>query len=108
MDSSAKHFLVDGIDRMALYEIEDQNSLRVIVATTGYRGGDTGHGGRTRIAFDDLGGTDMECVVSQVDGNQRIEIRLGGDSELETFIKALRFAADALDSLAGPKPAHFE
>jgi hypothetical protein len=80
------------------------NILSVEVGTTGYMGGDTGHGGRTYLRITDEGSTDLRCRVEANDGEDyeahranRIEIMLGGDTELETFTQALRFAADVLE-----------
>ena len=76
------------------------NTLGVTVATNGYQGGDSGHGGRTYICFEDLCSTDIDAVVSysQVT-NAKVEIMLGGDSELNSMIDALRCAADKLEEL---------
>jgi len=72
--------------------------LRATVSTTGYRGGDSGHGGRTEIVFEDLGGTDIEATFNE-NPEKRLTIRLGGDAELDVIIDALRFSADALELL---------
>lgn len=77
------------------------NILEVEVGTTGYRGGDSGHGGRTYIRLKDLSSTDMQVRVNggaktDLTGGQ-IEIAFGGDSELETFISALQFALNTLE-----------
>ena len=67
--------------------------------TTGYCGGDGGHGGITFIAasFDDL---DIEVDVSKdafgKDNNLNIVCR--GDSELETLIESLKFILNTLES----------
>ena len=76
------------------------NTLRVTVATNGYQGGDSGHGGRTYISFENLCSTDIDAVVSYgQDTNAKVEIMLGGDSELDSIIGALRWAADKLEEL---------
>ena len=76
------------------------NTLGVTVATNGYQGGDSGHGGRTYICFEDLSSTDIDAVVSSgQDTNTKLEIMLGGDSELDSMIDALRWAADKLEEL---------
>lgn len=80
------------------------NILEVKVGTTGLRGGDSGHGGRTYFSLEDLGGTDMSVIV---DGksitSRKIELCFGGDAELNTFIEALEFAARSLKQMAEPK-----
>ena len=76
------------------------NTLDVIVATNGYQGGDSGQVGRTYICFEDLCSTDIDAVVSYgQDTNAKVEIMLGGDSELDSMIDALRWAADKLEDL---------
>ena len=76
------------------------NTLGVTVATNGNQGGDSGHGGRTYICFEDLCSTDMDAVVSYgQDTKAKVEIMIGGDSELDSMIEALRWAADKLEVL---------
>ena len=76
------------------------NILGVTVATNGYQGGDSGHGGRTYIRMEDLSSTDIDARVSVgPDTNSKVEIMLGGDSELDSVIEALRWAADKLEEL---------
>ena len=75
-------------------------SLGVTIAPNGYQGGDSGHGGSTYIGFEDLCSTDMDAVVSYgQDTNAKVEIMIGGDSELDSMIEALRWAADKLEDL---------
>ena len=96
--------MVDGVEvKTFKKEITDCNIIEVEVGTTGYRGGDSGHGGRTYLRIKDLGGTDMSCqITGQSCGNAgQIEISLGGDAEMGTFIEALEFAADVLKEQAG-------
>lgn len=83
-------------------EITICNTIIVEVGTTGYRGGDSGHGCRTLFRIKNGVSTDMRCAVTQdkelnsFDDVDEIEIVFGGDSELETFIEALEFAVDML------------
>lgn len=72
--------------------------LEVIVETTGFCGGDTGHGGRTTVSLVDHSSTDMERSFVE---EGRVEIRMGGDAELRSLIRGLRFAADSLAVLSG-------
>lgn len=77
------------------------NCLDVDVATTGYCGGDSGHGGRTYLKLMDADCSDIDFRVSADQyGRKVVEMILGGDSELETFIDALRWAADTLETMA--------
>ena len=59
------------------------NTLGVTVATNGYQGGDSGHGGRTYLSFEDLCSTDIDAEVSSgQDTNAKLEIMLGGTRNL--------------------------
>ena len=78
------------------------NILEVTAATTGYRGGDAGHGCRTIVRIEDRGGTAIKARVipESIHGNGGVELMLAGDCELLTLVDGLRFAADALEKLA--------
>lgn len=93
-------------------EISDACILRVAVGTTGHCGGDTGHGGRTRIELEDLGGTDISFEVSEGDGEykKQLIINLSGDAELRVIIKALGFITSVLKSVVeeGAYPGSFK
>lgn len=80
-------------------EIINCNILEVEAGTTGYRGGDAGHGGRTYFRIRDLASTAMEARVekSRWGDTECIEVELGGDAELETIITALQFIVRVLD-----------
>ena len=52
------------------------------------------------ICLEDLGSTDIDAAVSlNHDGYTKVEIMLGGDSELDSMLDALRWAADKLEDL---------
>ncbi len=68
------------------------NTVEVEVGTNGYKGGDTGHGSRTYFRFKDLACTDVSIKCTE----DEVEIELGGDTELETFIQSLEFALKVL------------
>ena len=75
------------------------NLLSVEAGTNGYKGGDSGHGSRTYFRIQDEGGTDIEVKPTHnrwgaVDG---FEVMLGGDTELETIIEALKFITHVLE-----------
>jgi hypothetical protein len=83
------------------YTINALNIISVTVGTTGYCGGDSGHGGRTYLKLEDLGSTDLQVRVNNSGTfaeTSSVEIRLGGDSELSTFIQGLEFALKVLKS----------
>ena len=100
-------------------ECVSANIIEVEAGTTGHRGGDSGHGGRTYLRLSDLASTDMRLSfnseylvngVVNIGGKQYqlsdisfsnleakdIEIIFGGDCELDTFIEALEFALNTL------------
>ena len=82
-------------------DIYDCNILSVEAGTTGYRGGDSGHGGRTYFRIKAEGGPDMH-VETHTDryGCTEFEVTLGGDCELDTMIKALKFITKVLEDEA--------
>ena len=101
-------------------EIVSCNIIEVEAGTTGYCGGDTGHGGRTLFRINNLASTDMrlsfhtnyspygkieigDLQLQGIHGTagfdleaEEIEIVFGGDCELDTFIEALEFALETL------------
>ena len=80
-------------------EITDANILEVEAGTTGYKGGDSGHGGRTYFRIKDLASTDMrvKTVADCFGHTDELEVVLGGDAELATIIKALKFITRVLE-----------
>lgn len=80
------------------------NILDVEVGTTGFCGGDSGHGSRTYLSFTNDASTDM-CV--SIDGEihepKSVELMFGGDCELETVIQSLEFALKTLKAQAKVK-----
>ena len=79
-------------------DVVSANILEVEAGTTGYRGGDTGHGGRTYFKIKDAAGTDMDInVLRDRYGCTGFEVSLGGDCELETTIRALKFITKVLE-----------
>ena len=76
-------------------DVVSANILEVEAGTTGY------HGGRTYFRIEDAASTDME-VRSYVNkyGCPGFEVVLGGDCELETTIRALKFITKVLEEEA--------
>ncbi|MFC2948553.1 hypothetical protein [Virgibacillus sediminis] len=79
-------------------EFVSANILKATVGTNGPRGGDSGHRGRTYFKLKDEASSDLRVSVNgqyyeEVDS---LEIILGGDTELETFIDSLEFAVKTL------------
>ena len=85
-------------------EITNANIIEVEAGTTGYKGGDSGHGGRTYFRLKDLASTDLTVSVRDADGTIRefntgeVALMFGGDSELDTFIDALDFTLNVLNA----------
>lgn len=79
-------------------DVVSANILQVEAGTTGYKGDDTGHGGRTYFRIQDEASTDMEIkpIISRY-GCDGFEVTLGGDCELETMIRALKFITKVLE-----------
>ena len=78
-------------------EIISANLLEVEAGTNGYKGGDSGHGSRTYIRIEDMGSTDIRVNPLGRDGDEGVELFLGGDCELETIILALKFITKVLE-----------
>lgn len=74
------------------------NILKCSASTNCPKGGDSGHGGRTVLVLEDLASTDMSIEVDNQEAVQAEKVKLifRGDTECETFIKALAFASKAL------------
>lgn len=82
-------------------EITSANILEVKVGTTGFCGGDSGHGGRTYFSIKDLGGTDITVnTIKDSFGCTGFEVILGGDCELATLINALTYIKTKLEEKA--------
>lgn len=84
-------------------EITDACVMKVTAATNGFKGGDSGHGSRTVVILEDEGSVDWGVIVDGVKHSapRKITLSLGGDAELRSIIKALRFAANSLSKKAG-------
>lgn len=72
--------------------------LEANCGSTGFKGGDMGHGGRHFIRFKNGSGVDMRLEYYDEDGNEhyveapeQIEIQFGGDAELSVLIDSLNF-----------------
>ena len=83
-------------------EIYNANVIYFEAGTTGYCGGDSGHGGKTYIKINDLGGTDITVnpIPEGKQGNGGVEIIFGGDAELDTLIMGLKFITKVLEDQA--------
>ena len=81
-------------------DVVSANILTVEAGTTGYMGGDSGHGGRTYFRIEDQGSTDIQVLPIGRNGDEGFEVFLGGDCELETVIRALKFITKVLEEEA--------
>lgn len=81
-------------------EIISANVLSVEAGTNGYQGGDSGHGSRTYFRITDCGSTDIHVNTHGFGGDEGFEVFLGGDCELETIIRALKFITKVLEDQA--------
>ena len=99
----------DGIEVQVSTKLNESfNNIIVEAGTTGYKGGDSGHGGRTYFRIKDVASTDIQVNVIKPrkgddDTDGGFEVLLGGDAELMTMIAALKFIVSKLenDSLKG-------
>jgi len=92
--------IVDGVAvATEIKEFESCNMLRAEAGTTGPQGGDSGHGGRTYFSIRDIGSTDIQvrALSEMTRGGTGFEVKLGGDTELETIIDALKFIVRVLE-----------
>ena len=87
--------------RTYIRDVVSANILEVEAGTTGYRGGDSGHGGCTYFRIEDEAGTDIRVYQIGRYGSEGLEVVLGGDCELETMIRALKFITKVLEEEAG-------
>ena len=72
------------------------NIIGFAAGTTGYCGGDSGHGGRTFFSISDRLSSDIRFTTSR-DGLE-LSVEIGGDSELDTIIQALKSIALILEA----------
>lgn len=85
----------DGV-RLIGGTVSSANIIGFEAGTTGYRGGDSGHGGRTVFRIFDISSSDIRAITSDRGG--ALSVELGGDCELKTIIVALRAIALILEA----------
>jgi len=79
---------------------ESANILEVSVEHNGFRGGDAGHGGYVKIAFEDIACTSMNAFVEDHDecGDvKRINMLFRGSCERETLLEGLKMIVKELE-----------
>ena len=80
-------------------DIWDANVIEAEAGTTGFMGGDAGHGGKTYFRIQDGGGTAINAVPlkGRNGESEGFEVLLSGDAELRTVITALKFIVSVLE-----------
>jgi hypothetical protein len=80
--------------KLTLYKKEITNAciMNVAVGTTGYCGGDGGHGG---VSVVDLSCDGGDLQIDKI-GDSKFRIGVTGDAELSNLIKAFEFASKTL------------
>lgn len=79
-------------------DIFSHNTLEVEAGTTGY--GDSRHDCHTYFRITNGGCTNIHVKTKGDDGDEGFEVTLGGNSELETIIRALKFIVKILEEQA--------
>lgn len=82
----------------------DVIGVEVEAGTTGYCGGDSGHGGRTYFRIESDCGLDFEVRPIGEYGMDGFEFLAGGDWELASIIEALKFIVQALEGCVDLPP----
>lgn len=90
--------------KMKTVEVNDAVLFRVGVGTTGCRGGDGGHGGRTVLVLENPHRTD-DIKFETSEKGSKLTATFKGDAELRNLITAIRWAADRLEAEAGTADA---
>lgn len=82
-------------------EISSANIINVSTGTTGYKGGNSSHGGRTLFEIKNITNTDMRVSIngSDLQDVEEVTIVFGGDCELDTFKDALLFGYRTLEEM---------
>lgn len=73
----------------------DCNIITVDVTDTGFKGGDSGHGCVVKFSITDVAST---CMYVNGMEASLFELELRGDSERRTFLDALKFAVDIIET----------
>ncbi|WP_449288384.1 hypothetical protein [Marinobacter salarius] len=93
---------IDGAEIQTFtYTLTGVHIQSITAGTTGFMGGDRGHGGRTYLKIKDHGSTDLKIKNPKsglFEETSSIEISLGGDAELNSTIALLEYAVKVLKS----------
>jgi len=84
-------------------EIFDACVIKVKAGTTGFKGGDAGHGGRTFIKIEDIGGADIHFKATQNEMEKSLIMTLYGDAELNVMIEGLEWITKKLKENKGER-----
>ena len=85
----------DGV-RLIGGTVTSANIIGFEAGTTGYRGGDSGHGGWTFFRIFDYSSSDIRAITNS--RGDSLSVELGGDCELDTIIQALKSIALILEA----------
>ena len=88
------------------YELLGASHLKVSMESTGFQGGDAGHGGETTVVFQDLAATCWKAgVVADKtrydfqDNLQKVALTFRGDEEMRNFYQAIVLIKGYLDEV---------
>lgn len=82
------------MSRKVYQEFTSANILGVTLEHNGFRGGDAGHGGFVRIAFENLSSTSMQVNGEYCDS---FEFTFRGDTERDTLLLGLKMIVKELE-----------
>ena len=95
--------------------MEPINGFSILVGTNGHKGGDSAHGSRTFIQFENVYATDMRCEARDINGKHHeiglcdtISLIFAGDAELDCVYEALKFAVEKLGKYTKGTEEDFE
>lgn len=85
---------------LASYTYEGGCITEISVGTTGYRGGDWGHGSRVYLRIKNIASTALKVGIdkSQPEDVDEVVLVMGGDHELSALLQMLKFAVARLDN----------
>lgn len=82
------------MNKIVYQEFTSSNILGVTVEHNGFQGGDEGHGGFVRIAFENKASTSMQLNGEYCDS---FDFTFRGDTERETLLSGLRMIVKELE-----------
>lgn len=89
------------INKVHKISLTSCNILKATVGSTGLKGGDWGHGSRAVIKFSNSGSPIYIKIDDKIFETEKIELLIGGDTELETFKEAFDFISEHMNIEGG-------